>query len=268
MLATFSKPDSGESQTAAPEARQYGDVAGVYDTLMRDVPHPNWLSRIEKAARKRGKFPQSALDVACGTGIGTEILFQRGYRPVVGVDIAPAMIAVARTKAEAKNEPITYHVQDAAQLDLPGQTFDLVVSLFDSLNYILDPAQLQAAFVRIFAHVAPGGLFCFDVNSLYALSHDLFSQSDATGPVAHAWQAHWDRENRLCRVEMEFAVLDKETGETRHFTETHIQRAYTVGELTEWLTDAGFVKIEAFGNYGERAPGPKSDRLLFVAEKG
>lgn len=92
-----------------PEARQYGDVAGVYDTLMTGVPHAVWLSRIEKAARLRQKFPRSALDVACGTGIATELLYRRGYRPVVGVDIASAMIAVARTKADARNEPITYY---------------------------------------------------------------------------------------------------------------------------------------------------------------
>ena len=262
-----SMSDSSVSSGAHPEANQYGDVAAVYDALMAGVPHAVWLSRIEKAARSRQKFPHSALDVACGTGIATELLARRGYRPVVGVDISAPMISVARTKAQARNEPITYHAQDAAQLSLPGQTFDLAISLFDSLNYITDPVQLQAAFHRVFAHVAPGGLFAFDVNSLYALSHDLFSQSDTTGPVAHSWKAHWDRETRLCRVDMAFAVLDKATGETRRFTETHVQRAYTVGELTDWLGLAGFVKIEAFGNYGERAPSPKSDRILFVAEK-
>lgn len=263
----INEPSTTPASGPAPEAHQYGDVAAVYDALMAGVPHAVWLSRIEKAARLRQKFPHSALDVACGTGIVTELLAHRGYRPVVGVDISVPMIAVARTKAQAKNEPIAYHAQDAAQMDLPGQTFDLAVCLFDSLNYLLDPAQLQAAFHRIFAHIAPGGLFAFDVNSLYALSHDLFSQNDTTGPVAHSWKANWDRETRLCRVDMAFAVLDEVTNETRRFTETHVQRAYTVGELTEWLTLAGFIKIEAFGNYGDRAPGPKSDRILFVVEK-
>ena len=112
-----------------PEARQYGDVAGVYDALMAGVPHAVWLSRIEKAARARQRFPRSVLDVACGTGIVTELLARRGYRPVVGVDISPAMIDIARTKAHASGLPLTYHAQNAAQMDLPGQTFDLVVSL-------------------------------------------------------------------------------------------------------------------------------------------
>jgi ubiquinone/menaquinone biosynthesis C-methylase UbiE len=257
---------------ALPEVRQYGDVAPVYDTLMEGVPHGAWLSRIEKAVRERGREPHSALDVACGTGIATLLLARRGYSPVVGVDLSGAMIRIARTKSRAALNPreraIHFEVQNAATLDLgEDRTFDLVISLFDSLNYILDPNDLQSAFRRIFAHTSPGGIFAFDMNSLYALSHDLFTQTSLEGPVQHVWSAHWDRESRLCRVEMNFAIKDPETGEMRRFTETHLQRAYTVPEITSWLSDAGFIKIECFGNYGTRAPGPKSDRLLFVCEK-
>ncbi|MES2463069.1 MAG: class I SAM-dependent methyltransferase [Armatimonadota bacterium] len=264
-------PRSSEA-AAFPEARQYGDVAAVYDTLMDGVPHGAWLSRIEKAVRERGKTPRSALDVACGTGIATLLLARRGYSPVVGVDLSTEMIRIARTKSMAALNPrertIHFEVQNAATLDLGADnTFDLVISLFDSLNYILDPNDLQSAFRRIFSQTAPGGVFAFDMNSLYALSHDLFTQTSLSGPVQHVWSAHWDREARLCRVEMAFAIKDGETGEMRHFTETHLQRAYTVPEITTWLENAGFVKIECFGNYGTRAPGPKSDRLLFVCEK-
>lgn len=250
-----------------PPARQYGDVAAVYDTLMAGVPHGPWLSRIEKAVQARGKSPRSALEVACGTGIVTELLARRGYSPVWGIDLSERMIAVARTKAEARGLVITYDRQDAATLDLDGRTFDLVVSLFDSLNYIIDPVALEAAFRRIYLHTAPGGLFAFDLNSLYALAHNFFDQTGTFGPVHHVWHAHWDQETRLCRVEMSFWIRDAETGETRHFTETHLQRAYTVPEIIAWLGAAGFANLEVFSGYGTRAPGPKSDRLLFIAEK-
>ena len=66
---------------------------------------------------------------------------------------------------------------------------------------------------------------------------------------------------------MSFWVRDNASGETRHFTETHIQRAYTVPEITDWLAAAGFIHIDVFGGYGKRPPAPKSDRLLFIAEK-
>ena len=252
---------------ALPVARQYGDVAAVYDTLMAGVPHGQWLSRIEAAARERGRSPRSALDVACGTGLVSELLHRRGYAPVCGIDFSEAMTVIARTKALAKDYPIHYIQQDAAALDLSGQTFDLVVSMFDSLNYITDSAALQTAFQRIFLHTAPGGVFAFDLNALYALAHGFFDQTGTLGPIHHVWKSYWDRESRLCRVEMDFWVRDSGTGEMRHFTETHIQRAYTVPEITDWLAAVGFRNIEVFGNYGKRPPGPKSDRLLFISEK-
>lgn len=250
-------------------AQQYLDVAGVYDTLMHTVPHGAWLSRMERATRERGKAPRSALDCACGTGLVTELLWERGYRPVLGFDISPAMIDIARTKSLRfkEGDRPTYQVQNAATLDLGDLTFDLVVSMFDSLNYILDPNDLQSAFVRLFRHTAPGGILTFDMNSQYALSHDLFSQSQHFGPVQHDWKAYWDPDTNLCRVDMEFWVDDPTTDKPRHFTETHIQRAYTVPQVRDFLTAAGYIKVEAFGNYGDRQPGPRSDRLLFIAEK-
>jgi ubiquinone/menaquinone biosynthesis C-methylase UbiE len=256
-------------QDAAWTAQQYRDVAGVYDSLMATVPHGAWLSRIERAVRERGKAPRSALDCACGTGLVTELLWERGYRPVWGFDISPAMIDIARTKAtrfKLQTGP-TYQVQNAATLDLGDAPFDLIVSMFDSLNYILDPKDLQSAFVRLFHHTAPGGILAFDMNSQYALSHDLFTQSQQFGPVQHVWTAHWNPDTHLCRVDMDFWVDDEVTGTPRSFSETHIQRAYSVPEVRDFLTAAGYIKVEAFGNYGDKSPGPRSDRLLFIAEK-
>ena len=246
----------------------YGAVSAVYDALMADVPHNAWLRRIEAECYTRGKSPRSALDVACGTGLATELLHHRGYRPVVGIDLSEPMIAVAKLKAQAHGiaDAVVYHAQNAAALDLGDARFDLAVSLFDSLNYILEPGDLARAFGRVFQHLNPGAVFAFDVNSLYALSHELFTQTGVSGPLSHDWRAFWDRETRTCRVEMAFTLADAHTGETRQFHETHHQRAYTTTELREMLTDAGFVAIAVYGNYGERSPTPKSDRILFVAE--
>ncbi|MBC7807603.1 MAG: class I SAM-dependent methyltransferase [Akkermansiaceae bacterium] len=273
------EPDTGESHFSTtqhdgnyapgnPTPTAYGLVSAVYDALMAAVPHDAWLRRIETECARRAKTPRSVLDVACGTGIVSELLVHHGYYPVVGIDLSAPMIRIARTKADAHNlaEKITYHVQDAATMDLDAARFDLAVSLFDSLNYIIDPNDLSKAFVRIAHHLNPGAVLAFDVNSLYALSHDLFTQTGASGPLSHVWKSHWDRESRTCRVEMDFTLTGEKTGEPRQFHETHVQRAYTITELREMLEAAGFVNISVYGNYGERTPGPKSDRLFFACE--
>lgn len=258
-----------KNRTNSKGPQSYGPVASVYDTLMREVPHGTWLSRIERAVRERGKEPKSALDVACGTGIATQMLVARGYHPVVGVDLSEPMVQVAKTKAIAGQwaDLAEFQVQDAATLDLGGRQFDLVISLFDSFNYILEISHLRSTFQRIYAHTAPGGIFAFDMNSIFALKENLFTQRELDGPVKHDWVSEYYEDQGLCRVSMAFWVVDAETGEERHFSEIHWQRAYTETDICTWLTEAGFVKTEVFGNYGSRPPVRNSDRWLFVTQR-
>jgi SAM-dependent methyltransferase len=253
--------------SSVSHSNQYHSLPAIYDALMSGVPYTAWLARMERAARERGKLPQSVLDVACGTGAITELLWRRGYRPVVGFDIAPGMVQIAQTKALAKLYEIPYHVADLAELDLGGQQFDWLVSVFDSLNYITDPARLREGLWRLYTHAAPGGVLTFDMNGVYALRHGLFTQHEKNGPIEHDWKSHWDEEAKLCRVEMDFWVTDPHTSTRRHFHETHLQRAYALAEMKLWLGEAGWREVEVFGNYGDRAPNSRSDRWLFVCEK-
>ncbi|MFM7321468.1 MAG: class I SAM-dependent methyltransferase [Armatimonadota bacterium] len=252
------------SQEPCPSPIAYGDVAPFYDKLMRSVPHAMWISRIEAELRSRGRYPRAVLDVACGTGIGTMIVHNRGYHPVVGVDISGGMIRLAQRKAEAANAPIVFLEQDAAQLDLGDARFDWALSLFDSLNYVLEPDRLRAAFRSIARHLVPGGIFTFDMNSDHALRTHMFTQDDNDDGLRHEWTAHWDEHTSLCRVEMDFWVA--ESGGERHFHETHWQRGYRRDEVLAMLQEAGFIRSAVYGNYGTRTPNARSDRWLFVTE--
>ena len=62
---------------------------------------------------------------------------------------------------------------------MPGTAFDLCVSLFDSLNYITDPARLRRPW-RVAAHLTRNGLFIFDLNTEYALVNQFFDQDNLT----------------------------------------------------------------------------------------
>src|SRR5579871_1291948 len=94
-------------------------VAPLYDLLMHGVPYTEWVAYLHELLAERRAHPRRILDLACGTGNVSELLARAGYA-VTGVDIAPQMIAEARRKAAARNLAITYVVQDAAELDLPG----------------------------------------------------------------------------------------------------------------------------------------------------
>ncbi len=246
---------------------QFGAVAPLYDTLMQGVPYTAWLLYLQQLLGVWKAQPRTVLDLACGTGNVTELLYHEGYH-VVGVDIAPDMITQARAKAETNNYSIPYHIQDAAELNLDKQRFDLCVSLFDSLNYILAPDRLAMAFQKVFAHLHTGGLFIFDLNSDFALKNNFFDQDNihSNEPLKYDWQSTYYPKTNLCKVDMQFAYAE-ESGEIVQFKEVHWQYAYSSEQVVQMLTEAGFSLYEMYQAYTLRAPKPTADRIFYVAKK-
>jgi SAM-dependent methyltransferase len=266
---------------------QFTEIAQYYDDLMAGVPYRLWVDYLEALLERVHFSPRTILDVACGTGNVSELLSKRGYE-VVGADIAPGMIEVAK----GKHSGVEYHTADMAELDLTchpdpesssgdsgsGQMlkpvqhdvrrkFDLAISLFDSLNYITDVEHLARAIKRVGEHVVEGGYFIFDINTIYALAHHFFDQANL-GSVHYPhyiWSSEYDHATRICHVNMTFEVLDN--GTTRQFKEVHIQRGHSLEELTEMLMQAGFEVVETLHAYRFRKPTRRSDRVFFVARK-
>jgi SAM-dependent methyltransferase len=177
------------------------------------------------------------------------------------------MVGVARRKAAGSGSGVDYHVQDAAELSL-GREFDLVVSLFDSLNYITDGSHLARAMARVSEHLVQGGYFIFDVNTEYALAHGFFNQSNigSENYPKYVWASSYDRTTRICTVNMVFEVL-KPDGTKRQFTEVHEQKAYRLEELDGMLLTAGFETVARYNAYKFKQPSRRSDRVFFVARK-
>lgn len=260
------KPEE-ELKHILPGEDNFVEVAPLYDELMNGVPYESWVIYLRTLLDRRDSKPKRILDLACGTGNVTELLHELGYE-MTGVDIASGMIEAARQKATEKSLPITYYVQDAAELNLPQRDFDLCVSLFDSLNYIIEPKRLDAAIHKVAQHLKPGALFICDMNSEYALKHNFFRQDNigSRDRLRYDWDSTFDDETRLCRVEMKFWYRE-ENGLERTFKEIHYQFAYREEEVRAMLTAAGFGNIETFQAYTLRAPIRNADRIFYVAQK-
>jgi SAM-dependent methyltransferase len=249
-----------------PEARpghtEFGPIAPFYDELMQGVPYRQWVDYIERIVERHSRTPGRVLDLACGTGqVGCEML-RRGY-DVIGVDLAEPMTRAC----SQQTPPMAAAVMDAARLGLRAESLDLVVSLYDSLNYILDPAGLQACFESVYDALRPGGLLLFDLNTIRALRIGLFTQNNlgSDEPLQFAWTPEWDPRTRLCQVTMWFNWRGE--GGPRQFTEVHYQRGYTTREVQAMLRLAGFAQTTVYHAYTFRRPTRWSDRVFHVAEK-
>src|SRR5262249_52134778 len=158
------------------------------------------------------------------------------------------------------------YVQDAAELDLPEKRFDLCISLFDSLNYVIYPMRLAMAIERVGQHLSCNGLFIFDLNTEFALKNNFFDQSNrmSNARLRYDWESDYFPDTRLCRVRMRFWYRE-DSEQERFFEEMHWQYAYREDEIREMLQNAGFDEITTYQAYSLRAPSRTSDRIFYVA---
>ncbi len=84
-------------------------------------------------------FPQKVLDVGCGSGILSLISSRLGAEEVVGIDVCPHSIAVARRNVEANHLSSKITITDTPLHDIHGK-FDLILAnLTSSVLHRLQP---------------------------------------------------------------------------------------------------------------------------------
>ncbi|GAA2993087.1 class I SAM-dependent DNA methyltransferase [Actinokineospora diospyrosa] len=133
--------------------------------------------------------PATVLDAGCGTGRVAIELDRRGIE-VVGVDVDPSMLAVARERAPR----VPWIHQDLVGLDL-GRTFELV--LMAGNVPLFTPPGTQAALVAgVARHVPPGGLLVagFSLDRGYGVEeYDAHCAAAGLAPL-HRY-ATWSKES-------------------------------------------------------------------------
>ena len=101
--------------------------------------------------------PATAMDLACGTGVLCEILADNGISSA-GMDFSSGMIDIARSR----NEHIPYEVADMTTF-CPETQYDLVTCTGDAVNHIAQLSDVEKIFRNVYAYLAPGGYFVFDL---------------------------------------------------------------------------------------------------------
>lgn len=243
-----------------PSYDSFRAVAPCYDELMSSVPYGTWVDYVETLLRTFGAKPQTVLDLACGTGMVGAEMRRRGYQRVFGVDLSEEMARVAVDKGR-----LAVAVQDARRLGLRPETIDLVVSLYDSLNYILESEGLLACMRGVRSALKPGGLFIFDLNTIRALALNLFTQDNLRSqePLLYSWRSKWDPRSRICTVHMWFRWQGPEG--TREFVEVHRQRGYSHDEVQALLGAAGLTLLASYDAYSLDPVHSRSTRAFYVA---
>jgi len=156
----------------------YERFAAFYDVVMDD-PGPR-AARVNAAIDRYHPDATSLLELGCGTG---SILARLDTgAQLTGLDQSPEMLAIAAGKV-----PGAQLVEgDMAAFDL-GRRFDVIACVFDSVNHLLDIGSWVSLFASVHEHLAGGGLFVLDVNTvgeLHRLGEELPWVYDFEGGTA------------------------------------------------------------------------------------
>ncbi len=239
----------------------YSDFAEVYDELMDNVPYESWceniaalidrygISRPVGESRPEGEGNAETenllaserdlvLDLGCGTGTLTQLLHKKGY-DMIGVDNSPEMLGIAMEKSAESGGGILYLLQDMRELELYS-TVGTVLSVCDSLNYLLEEKELLQVFRLVNNYLYPGGLFLFDFNTVYKYSQVIGDAVIAENreDCSFIWENYYHEQEEI--NEYDLTVFVQEEGEHfRRFVENHLQRGYTPQTMCGLVEQAG-----------------------------
>lgn len=181
------------------------------------------------------------LELGCGTGRLLIPLVRDGLR-VTGVDAAPTMLARCRERLDHLPEVVRKRATlvdgDFRALSL-GRRFPLIVAPFNAMQHLYTRADLERFLDVVRAHLAPGGVFAFDV-----LNPDL------------SWLVR-DPSKRWARTRYK----DPRTGRTYYYSTNHLYDPVTqINWIRLYYDEAP--EVEARGAKGGKAPvgGPSGKR--------
>ena len=266
----------------------YTGFAEVYDTFMDDTPYEEWAEFILKllkeygAASREGESPDEeglaverriVVDLGCGTGTLTELLAGAGW-DMIGIDNSQDMLNIALAKREASGNEILYLHQDMRRLELYG-TAGAMISVCDSLNYLLEEEEILQVFRLVNNYLCPGGVFLFDFNTAYKYENVIGDTTIAENreECSFIWENYYDTESCINEYDLTVFVRKKEEagdgegGLFRRFTETHFQRGYTLEQMGALVEQAGMELVTAIDGDTHGEVRAESERICVVARE-
>lgn len=249
----------------------YESFAKVYDLFMDNIPYESWCAYLAGLLKEYGITEGLVLELGCGTGNVTRLLAAAGY-DMIGVDNAPDMLEIAMEKKEEEGQDILYLLQDMQEFELYG-TVKAVVSICDSMNYIIEEEDLLAVFRLVNNYLDPEGIFIFDMNTEYKYREILGQNTFAENreDAAFIWDNFYDEEEQINEYDLALFIPEQDKEETlyRKYEEVHYQKAYSLDKVKELLVQAGMEFIAAYDAFTHNVPGNQSERIYVIArEKG
>lgn len=243
----------------------YTGFAEVYDVFQDNVPYEEWCSYVTGLLKEYQVMDGLVLDLGCGTGSLTGLMARSGY-DMIGIDNSGEMLQIAMNKRNASGLDILYLLQDMRGFELYG-TVKAVISICDSMNYIMEYQELVEVFRLVNNYLDPKGVFIFDLNTEYKyrelLADNTFAEDREES--SFIWNNFYDEEDKVNEYDLTLFVKEGEL--YRKFEETHYQRAYGLDQIQQAIRDGGMEFVAAYDACTRNPIQQDSERIYVIARE-
>lgn len=246
----------------------YSSFAATYDTFMDNCPYAEWAAYLTGILKEYEIKDGLLLDLGCGTGSMTELLAAVGF-DMIGIDYSEEMLEIAMDKCIKTGYDILYLLQDMREFELYG-TVRAIISVCDSMNYIMEEEEVKEIFRLANNYLDPGGIFIFDFNTEYKYREVLGDRTiaESRDDCSFIWDNYYYVDEEVNEYELTLFIREEESL-YRRYQEMHYQKAYTQDKLRVLAEEAGLVFVAAYDAYTKDAPTEESERIcMILKEKG
>ena len=237
----------------------YTDFAPIYDCLLQHVDYDRWYRYIKSLMLRYIKNPRLILELGCGTGkFGAK--FSRDGFAVFGMDISISMLRIAKLRAYGN---FRIFCADMRNFQL-ARKFDFIFSVHDTMNYFLEYSDLRSVLRSTKGGMHEESVFMFDMTT----EHNIMRYFDkklmryTIRDIQVEWSNSYDPEEKVVFSTLRFTKPDGSTT-----VEKHVQRIYTVDEMSGLLQREGFAIIDIFSDYSFSAVKEDAVMINFVTRK-
>lgn len=244
----------------------YEGFANVYDHMMNHIPYEEWFERLKSYLAEHGITLGTICELGCGTGVMTELFAGAGFQ-MIGVDQSADMLAIATTKKMKTGSDILYVEQKMENLEL-AEPVDAIISVCDSINYLLQEEALNAVFERVHKYLKPGGYLIFDMKTAYCYRNIIGNQTwvEQDEEVSYIWENYYYEDSDINEYMLTIFRKQQDSDLYERIEEAHYQKTYTIPALKILLNQNGLEIVDCFDETMQEKPTENSERVYIVAK--
>lgn len=215
--------------------------AKQYDKIYKEKFYKDYSDFIKRIIKERGIKNPSIFDIGCGTG--RMIKYFKNWK-CHGIDSSEEMVKIA----QEKNKKAFISV-GKFNSKIEGK-FDIIISTFDTINYILTDREMEIFFENIKNYITDTGVFIFDFNTKYKKIPAVIK-----------------KEGFIYNSTVKNGCWKINITADHGYSEKHKERFYSFEEMENAINKSGMRVVKIYSNFNKRISNPgKSERLILIVE--